>query len=307
MAERERLDSLMIFVQAARYLSFSEAARQLGMSPSAVSRAVQRLEERVGTRLLSRTTRSLSLTEDGARFYESCRQILSDLDEAESSLSRSQSTPSGLLRVNLVPSMGRLHIVPMLPQLAERYPDLSLEISLSDRRIDLIEDGIDAVVRVGMSPDSSLIMQPLATARDVICASPQYLERWGIPKTPEDLLHHSCINHVVPQTGRVREWRFQRGGQSFSLDVAGRFTIDHAESAVEAAIADAGVIQLYNFVVGEAISTGKLVPILQDYAPPGVPIAVIYAQKRYMSAKIKVFVEFMLELMKRLKRDQMVE
>jgi LysR family transcriptional regulator, regulator for bpeEF and oprC len=307
MAERERLDSLMIFVQAAKYLSFSEAARQLGMSPSAVSRAVQRLEDRLGTRLLNRTTRSLSLTPDGTRFYEACRQILSDLDEAELALSRSQSVPSGVLRLNLIPSMGRMHLVPALVQFAEQYPDLELEISLDDRRIDLIESGIDAVVRVGMSPNSSLIMHRLATARNVVCASPRYFERWGVPKTLEDLQHHCCINHVVQQTGRVREWQFQRNGQAISLDVSGTFTIDHAETATEAAIAGAGIIQLYNFVVGGAIRAGQLVPIFQDYAPTGVPIAVMYPQKRYLSAKVKVFVEFITALMVKLKRDQIVE
>ena len=307
MAERERLDSLMIFVQAAKHLSFSEAARQLGMSPSAVSRAVQRLEDRLSTRLLSRTTRSLSLTDEGARFYDAGRQILSDLEEAELSLSRAQSTPSGVLRINLIPSMGRMHIVPALPALAAQYPDLELEISLSDRRVDLIEDGIDAVVRVGLSPDSNLIMQSLGTAREVVCASPQYLDKWGIPQTPEDLQQHQCINHVVPQTGRVREWRFQQQGKLFTLNVSGRFTIDHAETATAAAIAGAGIIQLYNFVVGEAIAAGQLVPLLADYAPPGVPIAVIYAQKRYLSAKVNVFVAFMQELMEQLRRHCIVE
>ncbi|MEM6840322.1 MAG: LysR family transcriptional regulator, partial [Cyanobacteria bacterium P01_C01_bin.120] len=152
MAERERLDSLMIFVQAAKQRNFSAAARQLGMSPSAVSRAVQRLEERLETRLLNRTTRSLSLTDDGARFYASGQQILSDLEEAELSLRRSRSTPSGVLRINLIPSMARMHIMPALPQFMAQYPELKLNISLSDRRVDLIEEGVDAVVRVGSSP-----------------------------------------------------------------------------------------------------------------------------------------------------------
>ena len=307
MAERERLDSLMIFVQAAKHLSFSEAARQLGMSPSAVSRAVQRLEDRLGTRLLNRTTRSLSLTDEGARFYDAGRRILSDLEEAELSLSRSRSTPSGVLRLNLIPSMARMHIVPALPEFVAQYPDLQLEISLSDRRVDLIEDGIDAVVRVGTSPDSNLIMQTLGTAREVVCASPAYLEKYGVPQTPEDLHHHQCINHVIPQTGRVRDWRFQHKGTPFTMNVSGSFTIDHAETAMAAAIAGAGIIQLYNFVVGDAITAGQLVPLLADYAPPGVPIAVIYAQKRYLSAKVSVFVAFMQALMEQLRRDRIIE
>jgi len=307
MAERERLDSLMIFVQAAKHRSFSEAARQLGLSPSAVSRAVQRLEDRLGTRLLNRTTRSLSLTDDGDRFYQSAQQILSDLEEAELSLQRSRSTPTGTLRIGLVPSMARMHIMPALPGFVAQYPDLKLEISLSDRRIDLVEDNIDAVVRVGASPDSNLIVQHLGIARDVVCAAPVYLEQHGRPQTPEDLLQHQCINHVIPQTGRVRPWRFQRDGAPLRLDVNGRFTIDHAETATAAAIAGAGIIQLYNFVVGDAIAQGQLVPLLQDHAPSGVPIALVYAQKRYLSAKVTAFVEFMQGLTEELKRDRIIE
>lgn len=307
MAERERLDSLLIFVQAAKHRSFSEAARQLGMSPSAVSRAVQRLEERLGTRLLHRTTRSLSLSEDGEHFYISAQQILNDLEEAELSLHRSRSTPTGTLRINLIPSMARMHIVPALPAFAAQYPELKLDISLSDRRVDLIKDGLDAVVRVGIHPDSSLIMQFLGIACTVVCASPDYLKQHGIPKTPEDLLQHHCINHVIPQTGRVRAWQFQKDGKPLELEVTGTFTIDHAETATAAAIAGAGIIQLYNFVVGEAISKGQLVPLLQDYAPTGVPIAVVYAQKRYLSAKVKAFATFMQELAEQLKHEGIIQ
>ena len=162
-------------------------------------------------------------------------------------------------------------------------------------------------MRVGPSPDSNLIMQSLGMARDVICASPQYLEKWGVPQTPEDLQQHTCINHVVPQTGRVRDWRFQRSGKLFTLNVSGRFTIDHAETATAAAIAGAGIIQLYNFVVGDAISAGQLIPLLENYAPPSVPIVIIYAQKRYLSAKVRVFVGFIQELMEKLKHTHIID
>ena len=306
MAERERLDSLFIFVQAARYLSFSEAARHLGMSPSSVSRAVQRLEERLETRLLNRTTRSLSLTDDGERFYESSRQILSDLEEAELSLRRARSTPSGTLRINLIPSMARMHVVPALPAFLSQYPNLKLEITLSDRRIDLVEEGIDAVVRVGQSPDSNLIMQTLGMAKHVVCASPDYIKQHGEPKTPEELKHHLCIDHIVPQTGRVRDWGFQDDKELVSINVSGSVTIDQAETAMAAAISGMGIIQLYNFVVGDAIASGQLVPILEKYTPPAVPIAVIYAQKRYLSAKVTAFVTFMQALMQQLKKDNIV-
>ncbi|WP_026736253.1 LysR family transcriptional regulator [Fischerella sp. PCC 9605] len=307
MAGTDRLDSLMIFVRVAKHLSFSEAARQLGMSPSAVSRSVQRLEERLSTRLLNRTTRSLSLTENGSLFYETCRQILSELEQAELALSQAKSIPTGTLRIDLVPSLARMHIIPALPRFAVQYPELNLEIFLNDRRTDLIDKSIDAVVRVGIHPDSNLVMQRIATARQVVCASPDYLKRYGTPKTPEDLRQHHLINHINPQTGRIREWTFQRNGKPLAFSLTGQFSIDHAEATTEAAIAGAGILQLYNFVVGVAIAQGLLVPVLEDYAQPGVPIAIVYPEKRYVSAKIRVFVEFMTELMRKLKRERIVE
>ncbi|MEM1281909.1 MAG: substrate binding domain-containing protein, partial [Cyanobacteria bacterium P01_H01_bin.152] len=171
----------------------------------------------------------------------------------------------------------------------------------------LIEEGVDAVIRVGSSPDSNLKMHILGTANDVVCASPDYLAKYGVPQTPEELEQHQCINHVIPQTGRVRDWRFQQDGQAMTVDVAGTLTIDHAETATAAAIAGAGIIQLYHFVVGDAIAAGQLVPLLDNYAPPGVPIAVIYAQKRYLSAKVKVFLDFIQALMAELKHTHVID
>ena len=173
--------------------------------------------------------------------------------------------------------------------------------------MDLIEEGIDAVVRVGSGPDSRLIMQPLATARYLLCAEPGYLVRYGEPKIPEDLQQHNCLNLVLPQTGRVRDWVFQRDGQTFRLPVEGSFRFNHAEALVEAAIAGAGLIQLYNFLVGPAIARGDLKPVLELYAPPGSPISVIYPQKRHLSAKVRTFVDFMSDLMARLRQQRIVE
>lgn len=184
---------------------------------------------------------------------------------------------------------------------------MNLEISLDDKRIDIIESGIDAVVRVGANADSTLIMQPLATAKAIVCASPEYLRRHGIPQTPEDLLNHECINHAAPHTGRVREWTFARNGQGFSLLVRGRWQINWSEAAIEASIAGAGFVQFYNFVVGNAISQGLLVPVLEDYTPPGVPITILYAQKQYLPAKVRAFVDFMKMLMQDLRQSRIVE
>ncbi|MBD2101000.1 LysR family transcriptional regulator [Leptolyngbya sp. FACHB-261] len=303
----EQIGDLVMFVQAAQQLSFSVAARQLGLSPSSVSRAVQRLEERLKARLFNRSTRSIALTEDGSVFYDYCRQILSDLEEAELVLSQSRSHPRGTLRIGLTVALGRLYITPALPHFTAQYPDLNLDITLGDRRADLIEEGIDAVVRVGHTPDSRLVIRPLAIARFFVCATPAYLARHGEPQTLADLQHHNCLNLVLPQTGRVRDWVFQHKGQELHLAVDGNFRCDHAEALLEAALAHAGLIQLYNFLVNPAIIRGELKPVLESYTVPGFPISVLYPHKRHLSAKVHVFVEFMTELMEGLKRDRIVE
>lgn len=303
----DKLNSIGLFVKAAQYRSFSEVARQKGMSPSSVSRAISQLEESLGTRLFNRTTRKITLTEEGLAFYEHCDRILVELEEAELELSRSRSHPSGTLRLDLNMSLGRLHVVPALPQLLKSYPDLKLDVSLSDRTVNLVESGIDAVVRVGSIPDSRLMMRRLATVRFVVCAAPEYLDLYGIPKTPQDLLQHNCINFVYPQTRRVFEWIFLVEKQTWRLPVKGNLNLDNAEAHVEAAIAGAGIIQELKFIVAPAITQGKLVPILEAYAPEGEPITVLYPQKRYLSAKVRVFLDFMQELMVKLKDNDIVE
>ena len=318
----DKLNSLIIFVRAAQNRSFSEAARQMGMSPSSVSKAVQRLEEELGIRLLNRTTRSVTLTDDGAAFYVRCRQIIDELEEAEQELLRTRYQPSGTLRIDLTMALGRMHIVGALPLLTAKYPSLKLDVSLNDRFVDLIEEGIDAVVRLGIGTDSRLIMHRVATVRFVVCASPDYFKRHGIPKTPQDLKQHNCINFVYPQTRRVFEWRFQHGslhtpgnprnalphqGEQFEMPVEGSLRFDHAESLLEAAIAGAGIVQVLNYVAGRAIAGGELQPILEDYAAPGEPISVIYPQKRHLSAKVRAFIDFMVDLMGQLRLEKIVE
>lgn len=303
----DQLTSLVFFARVTQHGSFSEAARQLGSSPASVSRAVQQLEARLGSRLLNRTTRSLSLTEDGKVFYEYCQQILNQLEEAELALSRARSAPTGTLRLDLSVAFGRLHIAPALPQLGERYPDLKFEITFNDRYTDLIEAGLDAAVRLGSSPDSQLIMHPLGTARLMVCAAPAYLSRYGEPQTLNELQSHQCLNFVMPQTGRVRDWIFQQDGRKVEIPVSGRFSFNHPEALVETAIAGGGLIQLYNFLVQPAIARGNLKPVLSAFAPTGSPISILYPHKRYVPARLKVFVEFMDELTAKLKQQDIIE
>jgi LysR family transcriptional regulator, regulator for bpeEF and oprC len=304
----DKLKSLMIFLRSAQHQSFSEAARQLSMSPSAVSRAVARLEDDLGIRLLQRTTRSLTLTEDGMMFYQRCQQILDDLEAVELEVKQSQSQPKGTLRLNFSIALGKMYIAPQLGNLAAQYPELLFHVSFSDRLSDIIEEGIDATVRVGASSDSRLIMQVLGTAYPVTCAAPSYLKQMGIPQTPQEIAKHRCVNFILPQSGREISWKFQQNGNSIILPVPSYLQFDYAEALLEAAISGAGIIQAPKYIVARAIHRGQLQPILANYVSlEGTMIAIVYPQKKYLSAKVRVFIEFMKALMGDLKRDGIID
>jgi LysR family transcriptional regulator, regulator for bpeEF and oprC len=304
----DKLKSLMVFLRSAQLQSFSEAARQLSMSPSAVSRAVARLEEDLGIRLLQRTTRSLTLTEDGTKFYQRCQQIIDELEAVELEVKQSQSKPKGTLRLNFSVALGKMYIAPRLAELAQQYPDLVFSVSFSDRLSDLIEEGIDATVRVGSGTDSRLVMQVLGTAYPITCAAPSYLQQAGVPKTPEALSQYRCVNFILPQSGREINWKFQVKGQAVTLPVQSYLQFDYAEALLEAAIAGAGIIQAPKYIVAAAIQAGKLKPILTNYASKeGTIIAIVYPQKKYLSAKVRVFIEFMTTLMEDLRQEEIVD
>ena len=302
----DRLNDLTLFIQVAQVLSFSEAARQLGMSPSGISRAIQRLETRLGVRLFQRTTRSLSLTPDGQAYFERGLQILEELDTLELELMQTQSQPRGILRLDLSAALGRLHIVPALTQFVAAYPDLTVKVSLGDRLVDLNEEGIDVSVRVGSSPESRLILYPLAKAPFVVCASPQYLEQHGTPQIPADLAEHNCINFVLPHSGRTFEWIFEQNNQTIQEAVSGNLAFDNTEAVLASAIAGGGITQLHDYIAGEAIEQGKLVPLLEDFKAEGKLLSVVYPQKRHLSAKVRVFIEFMKEQVNLLKAKNML-
>ncbi|MEM6713550.1 MAG: LysR family transcriptional regulator [Cyanobacteria bacterium P01_D01_bin.6] len=302
----DRFNDLTLFVRVAQVLSFSEVARQLGMSPSGVSRAVQRLEERLGVRLLQRTTRSLSLTPDGAVYFERGLRILEELEEVELTLSQTRSVPRGVLRVDLSAALGRIHIAPALAKLVGQYPELQVQVSLSDRIVDLNDEGIDVSVRVGSSSDSRLIIYPLAKAPFTVCAAPSYLAHRGRPETPAELAGHNCLNFVYPQSGRRFEWLFEQDGEPFEQAVAGNLAFDSTEALVESAIAGAGIIQVHDYIAGKALQQGLLEPLLTGYKATGKPITVVYPQKRHLSAKVQAFIAFMKALMADLGSQNMV-
>ena len=291
----DNLGGILAFVRAAEARSFTKAAQQLGMSPSGVSKAISRLEDQFKVRLLHRTSRSVTMTPEGTAFYERCRQIVADLEDAEQMLSQSREAPQGALRVTLPLSIGRLHLARVVPEFARRYPEVNVSASFSDRLIDLIDEGYDVAVRLGKPPDSRLIARQLAAGTLMTCASPAYLKQHGTPRTPEDLAHHNCIRFVAPNAGRAFEWKFQRDGKRFGVGVAGNLSLDHAEALVEAALAGTAMIQISSYITAPAVRAGYLKPVLTAFQVEAPTIWVMYPQNRHLTPRVRVFVDFLFE------------
>jgi LysR family transcriptional regulator for bpeEF and oprC len=284
---------IVAFVRVVEAHSFVAAAQTLGMSPSAISKAVSRLEERLGARLLNRTTRSLSLTDLGAGFYDRCREALGQLDQAENEVSESRGVPRGRLRVDVPVSLGRRLIVPALPRFIEQNPELTVQMSMNDRVVDLVQEGIDAALRVGTLSDSSLIARRVGNLRGVTCASPEFIERLGAPKTPEDLKPEDCIAMFKLGSNQIREWRFRQGEAEHVVIPSGSLSFSDPESAVVAAISGAGFVRTLNFTVEAQIASGLLQPVLEDWNEGAWwPVSVVYPQHRQPTAKIRAFIEF---------------
>ena len=292
----ENLNALRVFVRVAETRSFTEAAKRLGLTSSAVSKAITRLEQELDVRLLHRTTRSVGLTNDGASFFEHCLQVLAQIEDAENILNRATSSPHGRLRVHLPVGFGRRVIVPALPRFIEQHPDLVLDAELSDRNPDLAYEGIDVAVHIGEPADARLIARKLCNLRFMACASPAYLERHGEPRTPDDLDQHHCLAYVLMHTGRYREWQFVQDGKACPRTVSGRLNFNNAESLLEAASAGLGIAMISNFIAADAIRDGRLRCILTDYVDIGPPVSAVYLPSRNLSPKVRAFVNFLLEL-----------
>ena len=279
--------------------SFRAAAAQLGMTPSGVSRAVSRLEERIGVRLLFRSTRALNLTDDGESFYRRCKDILADLGEAVDALGYARTKPRGKLRVAMNVSVGRAGLIPHLADFEERYPDIRLELSMSERNTGLIEEGIDCAIRMGELEDSNLVARKLGYFSNVLCASPGYLARQGTPTCLDDLKQHKCINYVYPTNGRAYQWQFDSPDGRVALDVDAHLLINDGESVIQAAIAGLGIIQVPHWLAAGPIGHGKLRVIMEDTISTGSPVWIVYPQKKHLSARVHAFIDWVQELFRR--------
>lgn len=287
------LRTLAIFVKVAERKSFVRAADELGITQSGVSNAIKRLEDQTGTRLLARTTRRVSLTDDGAAFFERCRQALTDLEEAESMLKAAQLRPSGNLRVDASVAFGRLKMVPLLGAFQAQYPDIRLRVTFTDRYIDLIEEGVDVCLRFGDLQDSTLIARRLMTTQFNIVGAPRYFARHGRPKTPADLSDHKCLAFTHRDTRRTRDWIFAVDGAASTLTPQGTMSFSDGAALCEAVCAGYGLAQLHDYYLDTEIARGKLVPVLDKFNPKPDSIWLVYPQTRHLTPNVRVFVDFM--------------
>lgn len=287
------LRTLAIFVKVAERKSFVRAAVELGITQSGVSNAIKRLEEQTGTRLLARTTRRVSLTENGAAFFERCRHALADIEEAELVLREARLKPSGNLRVDMSIAFGRLKIVPQLRAFQSEYPDVRLSLTFTDRYIDLIEEGVDVAVRLGVLQDSSLIVRRLTTAQYKLVATPSYFAEHGRPKSLDDLAKHNCLAFTSRDTRLARDWRFLVGGSETTLTPRGKMSFSDGSALYEAACAGYGLAQMHDYYLDTEIARGKLVPVLDKLKPNPDPIWLVYPPTRHLTPKVRAFVDFM--------------
>lgn len=287
----ERPESMSVFLSVVDEGDFSAAARKLQLAPSAVSKIIGRLENRLGVRLLQRSTRRIGLTAEGTAYAEAARRILKDIKDVELSI-QPGAEPHGLLRINLPSAFGHRTIVPMLASFIDRYPKVELELSFTDAIIDLIAEGVDVAVGVTTRADSRLVMRRLAPNRRIICASPRYLDRHGVPQTPDDLDRHICLG--ITTRGELNAWKFAGPDGLRSIRIRSPIRADSTEALRRLALAGMGIIRISELLTGEDIRTGRLTALLTDYNhPEGAPIAIVYPSRRLLSPCVRVFVDFL--------------
>ena len=289
----DRFAAVSTFLRVAETGSFSAAGTALGLSPSAVSKQISHLEDRLGARLLNRTTRSVHLTDMGRAFLERGRAALTALEEAEAAVTDLTQAPRGTLRVSMPVGFGRAHVAPLIPDFLARHPDLSVELEQNDRLVNLVEEGFDVAVRMGDLADSSLIARRVAPMRRIVCASPGYLDRHGTPHAPRDLTDHACL--VFAQAGRVMEWVFGDGADRHVVRVKGRLTSNSNETLIHAALAGHGLVRLSNYLLGEHFRHGRLVRLLEPYETHEAGVFAVYPAARHLSPKVRAFIDFLVD------------
>jgi LysR family transcriptional regulator for bpeEF and oprC len=295
----DRLQAMQVFTRVVDTNSFTRAAETLDLPRASVTTIIQNLEAFLGTRLMHRTTRRLSLTPDGAAYYERCVRILADVEETEASFQSGNKKPHGKLRIDMPGSIGRLLVIPALCEFHTRYPDIDLQLGLTDRPVDLLQEGVDCVVRVGALQDSSLVARRIGLFEGVTCASPDYIKRAGMPASLEDLENHKAVNYFSSRTGRTIDWAFLVNGNEVEVKMKSIVSVNDADAYVTCGLEGFGLIQPALFMVLPHLRSSQLVEVLPELKPLPMPISAVYPHSRHLSPKVRVFVDWIAELFDR--------
>ncbi len=286
----ESFSAIPVFIAVVEHGGFSSAARALGVSKSAVSKRINQLEDQLSVRLLQRTTRRLSLTEAGECYYQHAQKAWQHALLAEDSVTQLQKNPHGRLRINAPMSFGRLHLAPLIPDFLARYPDVTVDMVMDDKHVDLIDAGFDIAIRAGDLPDSTMVARKLVDCHSVICASPEYLAQHGQPSTPADLLSHNAI--LYSYSPNAADWTFMDVDGEEVVTVSGNYQVNNSEVLREALLKGAGIGRLPTFVAGADIQAGRLTPLLTHYQMPAKSIYAVFPERTYMPAKVRAFLDF---------------
>jgi DNA-binding transcriptional LysR family regulator len=288
------LTQMKVFCSVVDNNSLAGAARSLTVSPSVVSKQLAALEDRLGVRLLNRTTRRVSLTEVGAAYYERSKRIIADVDEAEVSVSQSHAAPRGLLKITAPTTFAHRHVAPYLANFIDRYPEVQIQMLVNDRIVDMVDEGIDLAIRIAQLKDSSLIARKLAPNTRSLVASPDYLERWGAPQRLEELNDHALI--TLHPGSLINDWHFEVDGEERVFRAKGSILINNGDSILSAVLSGGGLAMLAAHMAGEHVKSGKLVPVLEEYVRDDVPIYAVYPSSRHLSPKVRAFVDYLIQI-----------
>lgn len=295
----DRIDLFRVFTRVVECSSFTRAADTLGIPRSSVSAAVQELESRVGARLLHRTTRKVSPTQDGTAFYDRCLRVIADVEDTENLFRQTAAQPSGKLRIDVPGRIGRLIIAPTLPEFLDLYPQIDIDLGVTDRAVNLVEDSVDCVLRVGPLDDSGLIARPIGRLPLINVASPAYLKRHGNPESPDDLGDHWAVNYASPSNGRVEDWEWVEHGALRTMPMRGRVTVNSAEAYIACCLAGLGLIQIPAYDVRIHLDAGELVEVLPSHRAEAMPMTLLYPHRQHLSRRVQVFADWLEALLKR--------
>lgn len=294
----DRIDLFRIFTRVVECASFTKAAATLGVPRSSVSAAVIELEARVGARLLHRTTRKVSLTQDGAAFYERCERVIADVEDTENLFRQTSAKPSGRLRIDVPGRIGRLVIAPALRGFLELYPEIDIELGVTDRAVDLVQDGVDCVLRVGPLSDSGLIARQIGKLPLINVASPAYIGKHGTPKSPNGLGDHWAVNYASPSSGRIEQWEWTEDGDLRTTTMRSRVTVNSAEAYIACCLAGLGLIQIPAYDVKEHLEAGELVEVMPNHRADDMPLTLLYPHRQHVSRRLQVFSDWLEVLLK---------